>query len=519
MEKRSNIFAISSTIFLLTLLSKIMGFVREMVIGYFVGTSSVTDAYAIASVIPNFFLLVVQQVISIAFIPIFLRLFKRGRDEANNFVSNSALIVGAFSLVLSVIIFVFSKPIIRVFATGMDEETILLTQKMVSFSSWSLFVQSFVLIFTSFLQAKKRFIFPILAGYILDIVAIFFFWFTSKNGHYSYLGIIPLLTMCCELLILVPVACKNGFRFKAKKPLFSVEVKELIKVSIPALIGVGVQQLNLLVDKNISSLTAVGGIASLNYAQNIVNIIETLIMNSIVVVAYTTLCDFESKTMVSESNSYFVKTSSKIACLVIPFFMVLLVFSKPIIEAIYMRGAFDQTSVSLTEANLKGYSFGLVAICMNYLSIRFLYSKNDRYTPVIFSAICLVVNATLSFCSYKFTSIGVSGIAWATSIANILNSILLFAYIHKKYDVAISNIFDKNIASIIAFSTISTIISYAAFRATAPFINIYICGVICFIVFFGILLTSLFLFEKDVFSALVSVVKKNKKTEEQTTNH
>ena len=135
MKKGNAILTISTTIFLLTLLSKILGFAREMVIGYFVGTSFITDAFAIATIIPNFFLLVVQQVISIAFIPIFLRLSRRDRNEANSFVSNSMLIVGAISLVLSIVIFVFSKPIIRVFATGMDEETILLTQKMVSYSS------------------------------------------------------------------------------------------------------------------------------------------------------------------------------------------------------------------------------------------------------------------------------------------------------------------------------------------------------------------------------------------------
>ena len=115
--RSKKIFSVSATVFALTVLSKILGFMREVLMGYFIGTSGITDAYSIANVIPNFFMLIVQQVISIAFIPIFLRLFhKKDEKEANVFMSNTLFIMGMLSLLFSALVFIFSKQLVLVFA-------------------------------------------------------------------------------------------------------------------------------------------------------------------------------------------------------------------------------------------------------------------------------------------------------------------------------------------------------------------------------------------------------------------
>lgn len=494
MVRKNKLFSICATVFALTFISKVLGFLREIIIGYFVGTTAVTDAYSISNVIPNFFLLIVQQVIAIAFIPIFMRLFeKRGEIASNSFTSKAIFLISLFSLVFSTLIFFLANPIVRVFATGMDHETIALTSSMVKISSWSLFLQSFVLVFVSFLQAKKKFIFPVIAGYSLDFAAIFLFWYTSKNGNYYLLGAVPVLSMSLQLIILVPASFKNGFRIRTEGKLFSNEIKELLIVSLPALLSVGIYQINLLVDKNIASLITVGGIASLNYAQTIVNLFETLIMNSIVTIAYSSLCISSAKENEAETHKIIHDSSLKIGYIIIPISIALFVFSEPIVRVLFQRGAFDDNSVLMTSSNLKGYSVGLFPLCMTFLLTRVLYSKHNRVIPIIFSAITLLINASLNYLSYRLTAIGISGVAWATSIANFANFLFLLCYIIKKYKVAIGTIIDVNMSVLLGISVLSITFSYFAFYIISLLkINIYISGAIAFFVYF-ILLTLLVL--------------------------
>lgn len=510
--RSKKVFSVSATVFALTVLSKILGFMREVLMGYFIGTSGITDAYSIANVIPNFFMLIVQQVISIAFIPIFLRLFhKKDEKEANVFMSNTLFIMGMISLLFSALVFIFSKQLVLVFANGMSDSTKNLSSSMLRISSWSLFLQSFVLIMTSHLQAKKRFIIPVLAGYAIDISAILFFVITSKVGHYHFLGLIPVLTMFLELLIIVPASLKNGFSFKIKKPIFTNEIKELFKVSIPALFSVGIYQINLLVDKNVASLITEGGISSLSYAQTLVNIFETLVMNSIVTIAYSSFSSFFSKNEEDNARSLFYDSASKIAFFTIPISFALFAFSEPIIRVIYQRGAFDEISVALTSANLRGYSVALFPLCMTFLYTRYLYSKSNRVIPIIFSGVTLLVNATLNFASYRFTNIGISGVAWATTIANLLNFSMMALYCSVKHKLHINKTVNNQTILLMAACSVSVIVAFICFNLIAKFTsNIYLNGALAVVLYFAPLALLLYLLKSDYIGMVLGFLKKKK---------
>lgn len=510
--KSKKILSVSATVFALTIVSKALGFLREILMGYFIGTSSITDAYNISNVIPNFFMLIVQQVISIALIPIFLRIFyKKDEKQANSFISNTVFIIGILSFLFSAFVFLFSKQLVFFFASGMTDPTKELSSSMLKMSSWSLFLQSFVLIMSSYLQAKKRFVIIVVAGYSIDISAVLFFVITSKVGNYYLLGLIPVLTMLLQLLVIVPASVKNGFSLRIKRPLFTSEVKELFKVSIPALFSVGIYQINLLVDKNVASLISEGGISSLSYAQTLVNIFETLIMNSIVTIAYSSFSSYISKNEEENAKSLFYKSANKIAIFTIPVSFALFAFSEYVVRAIYQRGAFDEMSVALTSANLRGYSIALFPLCMTFLYTRYLYSKSNRIVPIIFSSITLFTNVFLNFASYKFTTIGISGVAWATSAANFLNFAMMAFYCSKKLKLKFSCIINKQVVFLTTSSSIFIVASFLLFNLISRFINsIYINGILVAMFYFGCLFFAFYLTKRESVKMFIRNLKEKK---------
>lgn len=428
----------SAYVFFLTLFAKVAGFFREIVIGYYGGTSAITDAYNISNTIPNFFLVVVTQIITIAFIPIFLSIRTNdGENESNKFVNKCIVLILFFTSIFSFVIFFFPSVLTNLFASGLDPETKVLSAQLLKICCWSVIFQTFVIIFSSFLNARRKFIPPILCGLILDAVTILFFVLYAKTNKSYLIGFIQLATSFLQAVMLIIFAFKAGFRFKIDKKIFDKNIRKILRVSIPALISVGVYEINVLVDKNFGSYFTSGAISSLSYAQTVNNLFYTLVVNSVILVAYTNFSDFIAKDKKQDAADLLISSIKTILVITIPLAIIIALDSKDIITVLFMRGKFDDQSVSLTFKNLICYVVGLPFLTLSFLAVRFLYANRNHYPAIIISTIGLLANIGFNFISFKFTKLGVAGIAAATSLSSVVQTVLLFIYIRKKYGISI----------------------------------------------------------------------------------
>lgn len=496
----NKVFKTSAYVFFLTLFVKIAGFLREIIMGYFGGTSSITDAYNISNTIPNFFLVVITQIITIAFIPIFLSIkTNEGEDASNKFVNKCIFLILMITSMFSLVIFFFPDVLTSLFASGLDSETKKISTNLLKICCWSVVFQTFVIVFSSFLNAKKHFLPPLLCGLVLDGATVLFFILYSKTGSEYWIGFIQLVTSILQAVMLLIFAFKAGFRFKIDKKIFDKNIKKILLVSLPALISVGVYEINVLVDKNFGSYFSTGAISSLSYAQTINNLFYTLVVNSIILVAYTHFSDYIVKQKNQEAASLLLTSVKSILFITIPLAIVVSIYSKNIVTVLFMRGKFDARSVDLTYKNLICYVSGLPFLCLSFLAVRFLYANRNHYPAIIISTIGLIANIGFNFLSYNFTNFGVTGIALATTVSSIIQTFLLYLYISRKYGVSVIRQGFSSISIPIITSLLIVPILFATKRIMSPINHAIIKLALEMLIIVLVYMVLVFLFEPKYF--------------------
>lgn len=195
-------------------------------------------------------------------------------------------------------------------------------------------------------------------------------------------------------------------------------------------LGVSVDQINVLVDRTIASTLIVGGISALNYANRLNTFIQGIFVMSIATVMYPLI----SKMVTDKDIDGLKRTLSEsifgINILIVPITVGAVIFSSPLVSLIFGRGAFDEQANILTSSALLFYSIGMLGFGLREILSRVFYSMQDTKTPMINAAIGMIINILLNLILSRL--LGIGGLALATSIAAIVTTFLLFMNLRKK---------------------------------------------------------------------------------------
>ena len=415
---------------ILTIISKIVGFGRELALSYTYGASSISDAYIIALSIPQVIFGMIIAGIVAGYIPMYSKLkTQKGDIEANKFTNNVLSLLTVFSSMVLVIGLVFTEPIVKIFATGFGPAALQQTVQFTKISFFGILFTGIVAILSGYLQVNGQFLIPELLGFPLNILVISFIFFSKgRSPNYLILGFV--LGALAQLLFLIPSLFKNGYTHKFRIDLKSKNIRDLALMSVPIVLGSSVHQINVLIDRTIASRLATGGISALNYAERLNGFVQGIFVVSIVTVLYPLI----SK-MVASGNLKAVKKSVSealvsISLLVVPVTVGILLFSTQIVTLLFGYGAFDDRAIAITSSALFFYSIGMIAIGFQNVLVKVFYSMEDATSPVLISALGVAVNITLNLVFAKL--LGVGGLALATSLAGIFVTILLFIKLRKK---------------------------------------------------------------------------------------
>jgi len=417
-------------IMIITVISKVFGFFRELVLSYFYGASAISDAYLISLTIPAVIFSFVGTGLSTGFIPMFSQIReKHGDSEANKFTSNIINILLLISTVLVVVGLIFTEPIVKLFASGFKGQTLAMAIRFTKLSLVGIYFTGTTYIYSAYLQLNNRFLTPALIGVPYNIIIIIAIAI-SANQDPLFLILGSVLATASQLFILIPSIKRSEYRHIFKINFKDEHLKNLMIIALPVIIGVSVNQINTLVDRTIASGLVVGGISALNYASRLNGFVQGLIVTPVATVLYPSISKMAANDNIKGLKAAINEAINSIGILIMPITVGAMLFAEPIVKLLFGRGAFDANAITLTTSALVFYSIGMIGFGLRDILSRAFYSQQDTKTPMINGSIAVIINIVLNIILSKY--IGIGGLALATSISAIFSTVLLFVNLRKK---------------------------------------------------------------------------------------
>lgn len=437
---------------IVTMLSKCLGFGRELVLGAAYGATSYSDVYITAMNIPITLFSVIGTGLATTFIPLYYENRNVGGEEKGiKFINNTLNIVLVLGTLIAILGIIFTEPLVKLFAIGFEGKEFTMAVHFTRIMMFGGLFLAITKIMTSYLQTKERFIIPGLVGVPYNIIIIVSIILSVKTNVYI-LAIGTLLAMASQFLFQIPFASKEGYKYRPILNLKDEYVKKMIWLVGPVFIGVFVNQMNAVVDKTLASTLVEGSISALNYANRLNGFVMGIFIATLGAVVYPMLSKLSTENNSEKFTESVVSSVNTVILLVIPISVGAIVLSTPIVRFLFERGAFDERATAMTSIALVFYSIGMVAFGLRDILGKVFYSLQDTKTPMINGAITMGMNIVLNLILVQF--MGHAGLAFATSISALICTFLLFGSLKKRIgyfgqDKIIKSTIKSLIASII----------------------------------------------------------------------
>lgn len=442
---------------IMTLISKLLGFIRETVIANFYGTSYIVDSYVMAVAIPSILFGGIFAAIATAYMPTLSTVQEtEGKIKANRFTSQIINVILILSIIVSVIGFVFSDQIVAIFASGFTGKTAALTSFYIKISFTYVIFTSLSSILDAYMQYEGSYLKPIVSGYFYNAAIILFVVISAMTSH--YLLAFGILAGAILRLIFIGVSArKKGFVYSLD---FSINesVRKILHLAVPVFIGTYILQINSFVDKTLASRLPVGSVSALNYGMILITLITGLTVSVLVTMIYPKLTRANTNENLEYFNDIVEKGVGITAIITIPFTFGIIAFNSAVVQIVYERGAFDPNATNMTSGAFLFYGIGLSFFAMNELLTKVFYSIRNTKAPIVCSGVSVIINIGLNLMLVDI--MGHRGLALATSIAAMANTIMLLSWIQKAYPHIRINRSKRKLIKIVIAAFISVLIAY-----------------------------------------------------------
>ena len=319
-------------VMVITIISKVLGFGREIILSYVFGASAITDAYLISQTIPIAIFSFISAGIATGFIPMYSRIQKEdGQLSADQFTSNLSNILILLASVIVAIVLVFTQPIVRFFASGFSGKTLELAVNFTRITVFGVYFTALLNIFAGYLRVYENYVVTALAGFPMNLIIISSLLISAKTNVYM-IAFGSLLAIASQLLFFIPFIRKAGFRYKPVLNLKDEQIKTMLFIALPVIVGTSVNEINVLVDRTLASGIAVGGISALNYARRLNGFVQGLFVASITTVMFPMISKMAAEDNIKGLQSTKSEAISTISLLVVPASNGALIFSEEIVS-------------------------------------------------------------------------------------------------------------------------------------------------------------------------------------------
>ncbi|HDZ76721.1 MAG TPA: murein biosynthesis integral membrane protein MurJ [Candidatus Omnitrophica bacterium] len=441
-----------------TLLSRILGFVRMILIARLLGTSRIAEAFFVAFRIPNLIRnLAGEGAANSTVVPVLSGYLHKEKHEFWRLVYvlfTLFLLILGFFVVLGMF---FAPLIVRVIAPGFisDPDKLDLTIRLSRIMFPYLILIGISALGMGVLNTLKSFAVSAFGPCIFNLAFIASILVAyNKNGNPTILALGVLIAGVLQLLIQIPVLVRYGFRPKLTElHLKHKGAASIGKLLIPRMIGSGVYLLNVFIDTILASLSwivGVGGVAAIYYANRLIQFPLGIFSFAISNAALPAMSTHAAAGEIDQLKSILSFSLRSVFLFTIPSAVGLAVLAGPIIRVLFERGEFNAYSTLITSSALLFYSLGIPAYAAVKILTSCFYALKDTKTPVKSAAVALIVNTVFNLILIWHLKIG--GLALASSIASFVNAFILYRLLRKKIGKLFSGEILSTIMRIIAAS-------------------------------------------------------------------
>ncbi len=412
--------------------SRILGYLRDVVIYAQFGQNRLTDAYNAAFSIPDFlYMILVGGALSSAFIPVFSSYLANDNEQeawqVASILFNSIMLLLVVGVTLGLI---YTPSLIRILVPGFDAQTTELTVMLTRI----MFAQTFFMVLSGIsvgiLNSYKHFLAPAIGSVLYNLCIIIVGWILSLKLGIAGFSIGVVVGAMANFGVQLPIVLKKGFRYRFSFNLRHPGVKKILILILPVLIGLSVNQINLFVNQNLASNLDAGLVAALRTGQRLMQLPIAIFAISVAVAVFPTLTTYAAKgDMVNFKRSTSMGLRS-VFFITLPSAAGLIALKVPLVRFLFEQGMFTPEATIATSVAVFYYSFGVFAYSGIQVLNRTFYALQDTKTPVIAGVLTIILNIVLNFA--LIGPMGHGGLALAYSIAGIFNLLLLMLILKYK---------------------------------------------------------------------------------------
>lgn len=458
---KKQILQAAGLVMAVSIVGRILGFVREQVIAAKFGTTQVTDAYLVAFTIPNLMYVLIGGALATAFIPVFTAYLKEKEEDAWEMAST---VINATVLVMSTLclIGILTAPyLVRVIAPGFDVSQAQLTAGLTRIMFPTIVFYSLSLLIGGLLNAYQHFTAPAFIPVVYSGTVIIAILMLADRYGIMGLAIGTVVATSIQVLIQIPALHSRPGRYRPLSlNLRHPGARQVGKLILPVMVGTAANQVYVAVNNFLASGLVVGSIAALNFGNKLVLLPFNLFVMAIKTAIFPTMSteaadgDLESLGKTTELGIRLV------ALLTIPAAVGLFALARPIVRLLFEHGVFDSRSTDMTTMALMFLAIGLFAMSeFNLIDLAY-FALQDTRTPVKCSIAAVLFNIVLSVILVK--PLALVGLALSNSLASILNMLLVFWFLLPKLPSLRNRGLILSLFKIIAASLVMGLAAYLA---------------------------------------------------------
>jgi len=452
-----------------SIVSKLLGLVRDRLLASYFGAGDVLDAYYAAFRLPDLiFNTLVLGALASAFIPVFTRLWLTDQKKAfklSNTILNYLVLV---LIAIGIIILIFAPSVVQIITPGFSGEKLDQTIQLTRIMLLSIVFFGISNVIGGVLNSLKRFFSFSLAPVFYNLGIIFGITVFYKLWGINGLAWGVVFGSVLHLLVQLPEAVKSGWKYQFSFKI-TAEVKKVLKLMIPRTLGLAGNQVNQIIITMIASMLAVGSVAVFNLANNLQSFPISVFGVSLAIAAFPVFSEALSSGDEERFKMIFSIHFRRIIFLIIPISVFILLLRAQIVRVVLGAGNFDWGDTYYTAQTLGWFVISLFAQSLIPMLARSFYALEDTKTPVIISLTAIGVNIVGSY--FLGSIMGVEGLALAFSIASILNMIALLMVLRLR----LGNLDDKKIIWSIFKISFNSIVAggavYFMLQAMSDFVN------------------------------------------------
>jgi putative peptidoglycan lipid II flippase len=433
-----NLLKALATVSSMTLLSRILGFVRDFVIARAFGAGIATDAFVVAFRLPNLLRrLFAEGAFSQAFVPILAEYKnRRGETETRHLISRVATLLFVVLLAVTVLGIVATPVLIYLTAPGFsnDADKFALTVELTRITFPYILCMSLVALSAGVLNTWSRFALPAFTPVLLNLSFIGMALYAAPwfDQPIMALGWAVVLGGVLQLALQIPALAKLGLLPRWEFAPADAGVRRILKLMAPAVLGVSISQISLVINTIFASFLVTGSVSWLYYADRLMEFPSGLLGAALGTILLPSLAKLHADEKIEEFSSLLDWGMRLTLMLTLPAALALSLLSVPLLSTLFLHGAFTANDVMQTRSALVAYSVGLTGLIMVKVLAPGFYSRQDVRTPVKIGLLTLAVTQLLNLVFIFGLQLAHAGLALSIGVAACLNATLLLYGLRKR---------------------------------------------------------------------------------------